>query len=50
MEKQTVAGGKKTKEQIAKAAASSYMAGKKKWKKGKVTNLANNAVFLKSPF
>lgn len=46
MGKQPAAGGKKTKEQIAKAAAASNKAGKKKWTKGKVKDKANHAVFF----
>ena len=46
MGKQPAAGGKKTKEQIMKAAASAQKAGKKKWTKGKVKDKANHAVFF----
>jgi small subunit ribosomal protein S25e len=49
MGKQPVQGQKKTKDQIAKAAASSSKGGRKKWTKGRIKDKVINAVFFDKP-
>ena len=49
MGKQPIQGQKKTKEQIAKAAASSSKGGRKKWTKGRMKDKVVNSVFFDKP-